>query len=283
MREEGEVYGHKHELKISYIFTHHRFLASCFFSLWCVRITPVVSDSSADGRGCRCQGVCESSCPCRTGFGCESSYVRGERRLKNTVLDVGDLQLCECSDACDCRHWPLSQQCTNRVALLAPVNPTLSLEVFKTDRMGFGVRSLVPVKKGQFVCRYLGQYVSEQVCESMTLEEQKYLWKLHPSPSAVADRTPSEQRQARKNALLLDARVMGNEARFINHHCDPNLLSVQVFRSSLDPRTCEVAIFARKDIQANEEMFLDYHYEPNHSLFRCDCGPSCINASEHNS
>lgn len=295
----------KTRIEITYLSTHHRpiaffssrtclllhfslglvFLLYTFFLLVVVvvlvvvRIRPTRTDDRSGGAGCSCQEECGSSCPCRSGFGCGSSYRPRERRLRSRALDRTDLQLCECSDACACAHWPLSKQCTNRVALLAPVNPTLSLEVFKTESMGFGLRSLVPVKKGSFVCRYLGQYVREEDCQHMSFDRQKYLWKLHLPPLAVASLTPLQQQQATEETLLLDAGQEGNESRFVNHHCDPNLLPTQVYRSSCGGRTCEVALFARKDIAAKEQMFLNYHYEPHHSYFRCDCGPSCVHAS----
>lgn len=70
----------------------------------------------------------------------------------------------------------------------------------------------------------------------------------------------------------IDAGVGGNEARFINHSCEPNCEAVEV-----DGR---VWIDAIRPIAAGEELTYDYAYArdegDDESFYRCGCGaPAC--------
>jgi SET domain-containing protein len=71
--------------------------------------------------------------------------------------------------------------------------------------------------------------------------------------------------------VVIDANVGGNDARFINHSCDPNC------RTHIDDG--RVHIYAKRRIRAGEELCFDYAYvrEPDHTPERsaahpCFCG-----------
>lgn len=71
--------------------------------------------------------------------------------------------------------------------------------------------------------------------------------------------------------VVVDASVNGNEARFINHSCEPNCDAV------IDGG--RIWIEALRDIEAGEELAYDYAYilEERHSpsakrRFPCNCG-----------
>jgi len=73
--------------------------------------------------------------------------------------------------------------------------------------------------------------------------------------------------------IVIDAAVDGNEARFINHACDPNCDAV------IDAQ--RIWIDASRDIGIGEELAYDYAYvlEERHSpaakrRFPCHCGAS---------
>jgi SET domain-containing protein len=55
-----------------------------------------------------------------------------------------------------------------------------------------------------------------------------------------------------KPDVVIDANVDGNEARFINHSCDPNC------ETRLEDD--RVQIYARRDIRLDEELCFDYGY-----------------------
>ena len=71
--------------------------------------------------------------------------------------------------------------------------------------------------------------------------------------------------------VVVDAAVNGNQARFINHSCDPNCDAVIE-----DKRIWIVAI---RDVAPGEELAYDYAYEleerhtaANRRRFPCNCG-----------
>jgi histone-lysine N-methyltransferase SETD1 len=71
---------------------------------------------------------------------------------------------------------------------------------------------------------------------------------------------------------VVDATTMGNLARFINHHCDPNCYAkiIPVAQSK------RIVIYSKRDIQAGEEVTYDYKFpiEPEEMKIKCLCGSS---------
>jgi len=76
-----------------------------------------------------------------------------------------------------------------------------------------------------------------------------------------------------ENGDVINPEVGGNDARWINHSCDPNCEAVEE-----DDR---VFIYALRDIQPDEELLYDYHMELDEPItelakkkFGCHCGAS---------
>ena len=75
--------------------------------------------------------------------------------------------------------------------------------------------------------------------------------------------------------VVIDAAVNGNEARFINHSCDPNCEAINDRK--------RIFIEAIRTIPAGTELVYDYQYErtDDHSaederFYKCRCGsPKC--------
>jgi SET domain-containing protein len=74
-----------------------------------------------------------------------------------------------------------------------------------------------------------------------------------------------------EDGTCIDAAVRGNDARYINHSCDPNCEAVEE-----DGR---VFIEALRDIERGEELVYDYAYEREgrmrpswRKLYACHCG-----------
>jgi hypothetical protein len=75
--------------------------------------------------------------------------------------------------------------------------------------------------------------------------------------------------------LSIDAAVNGNDARFINHSCEPNCEAIE--------EAGRVFIHARRAIEPGEELLYDYGYIVNRRItkadrefYACLCGtPSC--------
>ncbi len=136
-----------------------------------------------------------------------------------------------------------------------------AIEVRDSPLHGFGVFATRRIKKGTRVIEYLGERVSHVEADRRYHDKDEN--DNHTFLFIVDART------------VIDAGVNGNEARFVNHGCEPNCESVIENR--------RVFIEAIRDITAGEELTYDYQIqrEPDDPpdidvIFACRCGaPSC--------
>lgn len=134
---------------------------------------------------------------------------------------------------------------------------TQAFEIRKSGVHGLGAFALRRIAKGERVVEYLGDRVTH----------------------AEADRRYEGHDENDNHTFLfivdkktvIDAGVGGNDARFINHSCDPNCESV------IEKR--RVFIEAIRDIEAGEELGYDYQIgrergdPPNvDEIYACRCG-----------
>ena len=122
---------------------------------------------------------------------------------------------------------------------------------------GKGVYARVPIKKGARVIEYLGERISHSEADSRY--ELKDDDDGHTFLFIASSRT------------VIDAGVDGNDARFINHHCNPNCGTVI--------ENSRVFIDALRDIKPGEELGYDYQLtwestdDPVElALYECRCG-----------
>lgn len=116
---------------------------------------------------------------------------------------------------------------------------------------GRGVFAARKIRKGTRVIEYLGERVSH--AEADRRYEDKARDDNHTFLFVVDRRT------------VIDAGVDGNEARWINHSCDPNCES-QITRG-------RVWIVSLRKIKAGEELTYDYYYDYDHyHEHPCRCG-----------
>jgi SET domain-containing protein len=130
-------------------------------------------------------------------------------------------------------------------------------EVRRSKVHGKGAFALKRIDKGTRIIEYLGERVSHE--EADRRYESKDASDNHTFLFIVDSRT------------VIDAGVDGNEARFINHSCDPNCESVTENR--------RVFIEAIRTIEPGEEMTYDYQIVREESdppdideVFACRCG-----------
>ncbi|XP_054140261.1 histone-lysine N-methyltransferase EHMT1-like isoform X1 [Melozone crissalis] len=135
----------------------------------------------------------------------------------------------ECNHACSC--W---RTCRNRVV---QNGLRTRLQLYRTQKMGWGVRTMQDIPLGTFVCEYVGELISDS--EADVREEDSYLFDLDNKDGEV---------------YCIDARFYGNISRFINHLCEPNLIPVRVFMSHQDLRFPRIAFFSTRHIEAGEEI-----------------------------
>ncbi|KAJ8286521.1 hypothetical protein GJAV_G00040110 [Gymnothorax javanicus] len=198
---------------------------------------------------CVCTDDCSSTnCMCGQ-LSLRCWYDKDGRLLPEFSREEPPL-LFECNHACSC--W---RNCKNRVV---QNGLRTRLQLFRTRKMGWGVKSLQDISQGTFVCEYVGEIISD--AEADVRENDSYLFNLD---SKVGD------------VYCIDARFYGNISRFINHMCEPNLFPVRVFTSHQDLRFPHVAFFASRNISAGEELGFDYgnhFWDIKGKFFSCECG-----------
>ncbi|MGA2779473.1 MAG: SET domain-containing protein-lysine N-methyltransferase [Steroidobacteraceae bacterium] len=137
-------------------------------------------------------------------------------------------------------------------------------EVRHSPVHGYGVFALRRIRKGTTVIEYLGDRISHD--EADTRYEDKAAGDNHTFLFTVDAKT------------VIDAGVGGNEARFINHGCDPNCESTTVGK--------RVFIEAIRTIRPGEELAYDYQIQRDRDdpanvdeVFACRCGAASCRGS----
>ncbi|MFI4890843.1 MAG: SET domain-containing protein [Steroidobacterales bacterium] len=131
------------------------------------------------------------------------------------------------------------------------------IEVRNSRVHGYGVFALRRIRSGTTVIEYTGERVTHAQADARY--EGKPAHDSHTFLFTVDSRT------------VIDAGVGGNEARYINHACDPNCESL----------TSERRVFIKsiRTIQKGEELFYDYQIQRDSddpcdvdAVFACRCG-----------
>lgn len=134
-------------------------------------------------------------------------------------------------------------------------------EIRKSGIQGRGVFAVQRIRPGQKIVEYAGERIS----------------------NAAADKRYDEENMSRHHTFLftldadtvVDGHSKGNDARYINHACDPNCEAV------IDDD--RIWIYALRNIQPGTELGYDYQYERTgendaelEKFYVCLCGsPKC--------
>ncbi|NXP12065.1 SETMR methyltransferase, partial [Thinocorus orbignyianus] len=146
----------------------------------------------------------------------------------------------ECNSMCQC-----GESCPNRVVQRGL---QFRLQVFKTERKGWGVRTLEFIPQGRFVCEYAGEVLGFK-------EALRRIQAQTPKDSNYIIVVREHLHSGRMMETFVDPTYVGNVGRFLNHSCEPNLFMVPVRVDSMVPK---LALFAATDISAGEELSYDY-------------------------
>ncbi|KAK3087589.1 hypothetical protein FSP39_007912 [Pinctada imbricata] len=204
-------------------------------------------------QSCRCSDDCSSMyCVCgRNSIKCW--YDKSYHLLPDFSMTEPPF-IFECNRGCRC--W---STCNNRVV---QNGITCRFQMMKTEGRGWGVKTLLDIPKGTFICEYIGELISDSEADSR--EDDSYLFDL-------------DNRDG--DTYCIDARRYGNIARFINHLCEPNIIPVKVFVDHQDLRFPRICFFSSRDIKAEEELGFDYgekFWIIKWKQFTCACGsPKC--------
>jgi [histone H3]-lysine9 N-trimethyltransferase SUV39H len=197
------------------------------------------SRCDANGTTCSCLQMQDKDKP--------APYIRSQNGvtiLNPKFIDTAVLspqEIFECNDSCKC-----SKNCFNRVVQRGR---TIPLQIFMTERCGFGIRSPLPIKKGQFIDVYLGELLT-------TKELEEY-------EAAINEKTPSfvfslDFFPGTTTTYHIQGLHFGSPTRFINHSCNPNSRTFMVMMNHADKKLYKLAYFAIKDIPAMKEITFDY-------------------------
>ncbi|XP_013879446.1 histone-lysine N-methyltransferase EHMT1 [Austrofundulus limnaeus] len=198
---------------------------------------------------CSCTDDCSSS-SCICGQLSLRCWYDSEGRLPLDFCHWETPVLFECNHACSC--W---RTCRNRVV---QNGLRVRLQLFRTERMGWGVRAMQDIPQGTFICEYVGEIITD--AEADKRESDSFLFTLD---NKVGD------------VHCIDARLFGNIGRFINHLCEPNLLAVRVFTMHQDLRFPRIAFFSSRPVRAGDQIGIDYgdsYWRVKRKYFSCQCG-----------
>jgi uncharacterized protein len=133
-------------------------------------------------------------------------------------------------------------------------NPAVRIEVRKSGVHGRGVYATQFIPAGARIIEYTGERVSEEAAPNDEDNPRTFNFGL-------------------ENGEVINPEIGGNDARWINHCCDPNCQAIEE-----DNR---IFIYAMCDIEAGEELFYDYAMEIDKPIteeskrnFACHCGAS---------
>ncbi|XP_069388063.1 histone-lysine N-methyltransferase, H3 lysine-36 specific isoform X2 [Paralichthys olivaceus] len=197
-------------------------------------------------------------------------------KVQIITADLSEIPRCNCK-ASDENPCGIDSECINRM-LMYECHPQVcaagercqnqtftkrqytTVEIFRTLSRGWGLRGVSDIKKGAFVSEYVGEVIDEEECRARIRHAQEndicnfYMLTLDK------DR-------------IIDAGPKGNQARFMNHSCQPNC-ETQKWTVNGDTR---VGLFALQDIPQGVELTFNYNLEClGNGKTACKCGaPNC--------
>ncbi|XP_066327194.1 uncharacterized protein [Miscanthus floridulus] len=233
-------------------------------------------------QGCDCTNGCSdsASCACAVKNGGEIPF-----NLNGAIVNEKPL-IFECGPSCKC-----PPSCQNKVSQHGLKIP---LEVFRTTRTGWGVRSLRSISSGSFICEYVGELLYGNEADErrnsdflfdigLNHGDENFCNGLLSNVSDIKSSSSSSQILG-DVGFTIDAAECGNIGRFINHSCSPNLYAQNVLWDHDDLRIPHIMFFAAETIPPLQELTYDYNYEIDHvkdvngriKFKICQCGsPRC--------
>ncbi len=139
----------------------------------------------------------------------------------------------------------------------AAETPRPPIEVRGSWIHGNGIFAARDIRKGERIMEYLGEHISED--EAMSRYDDDNQRRHHTFLFGLADGT------------YIDGGSFGNEARYINHSCEPNCEAFE--------EEGRIFIYAIKRVREGDELTYDYKLQrdgkPQKSwkkLYACGCG-----------
>lgn len=126
---------------------------------------------------------------------------------------------------------------------------------FRTENVGWGLRTTQDIKKGDFVIEYVGELIDEAECN------RRMEIKMDKGDTTFYFLTIDKER-------IIDAGPAANHARFMNHSCQPNC---ETQKWVVNGQT-KVGLFAITDIPAGSELTFNYNLDcRGNEKMQCRC------------
>lgn len=138
-------------------------------------------------------------------------------------------------------------------------SPSGLYEIRQSEIQGRGVFAKRRIRAGQRIIEYAGERISNKEADRRYDDENM---KRHHTFLFTLDKK-----------TVIDGARHGNDARLINHSCDPNCEAVI--------EDGKIWIYAKRNIQPGVELAYDYKYErtndpEDEEFYKCKCGsPKC--------
>ncbi|GAU95023.1 hypothetical protein RvY_06712 [Ramazzottius varieornatus] len=195
-----------------------------------------------------CGQLCEEKvCPCRTYSGTKITYRRYLLLYQQMeTYDNVTQAIKECNYSCYCHKAKNKAKkgqisCYNRTF---SKGAKVSVDIFRTEGRGWGVRSREVIREGEYIGEYVGMLKRDV-----------------PSDVTGGDYVHGLGEKLAGHRVAVDAEQQGNYTRFINHSCDPNVFVAKVAYETTIPGLLHLCLFALKEIKAYEEILIDYGYD----------------------
>lgn len=125
-----------------------------------------------------------------------------------------------------------------------------------------GLFATVDIPRNEKIVQYLGDLVDKEESEKRAFEREKKARKYGSGLVYIFELN---------HQYDIDGNVKGNDAKFMNHSCEPNCQAFNVDDQA-------IWIYSKKNIKKGEELTFDYGYDiENFKDHVCLCNaPSCL-------
>ena len=126
-----------------------------------------------------------------------------------------------------------------------------ALEFRRSKIEGFGVYAKVDIPSRKLVIEYTGEKISEKEADRRYEKEPR-------------GKAPRHVYFFWLGRSIIDGAVGGSGAEYINHSCEPNLITWETGR--------RILLVSKRAIRAGEELTYDYRFGADQDQYECKCG-----------
>ncbi|KAF7458444.1 putative histone-lysine N-methyltransferase 1 [Cryptosporidium felis] len=137
------------------------------------------------------------------------------------------------------------------------------LEIRKSNIHGFGLFAKEIIKPGEPIIEYIGELIRNSVAD-----RREHFYR------SDGNRDGSCYMFRLDDSSVIDATNIGNQARFMNHCCEPNSICKVI---TINPENKHIVIFSKKIINKDEEITYDYQFNVEEASEKIICRCGAIN------